>query len=107
MSSLLSTTQRTDLENRGYSRRSFARIATVLTAGAALPFYDERALAQMSKLDRIPPGGVKINANENPLGPCPEAADAIHNIVKDGGRYMFDSADTLAATMADTLGVKF
>ena len=49
---------------------------------------------------------MKINANENPLGPCPEAADAIYNVVKQGGRYMFESTDMLAETMAQSLGVK-
>jgi histidinol-phosphate aminotransferase len=34
----------------------------------------------------MPPGAVKIN--ENPLGPCPEAAEAIHKIVQSGGRYV-------------------
>ncbi len=107
MRSILSAEQQADLQRRGYSRRTFGRIATVLTAGAALPFYNEQALAQMSKLHRVPTDGVKIDANENPLGPCPEAADAIYNVIKKGGRYMFDSSDMLAETMAGTLGVKF
>jgi histidinol-phosphate aminotransferase len=59
------------------------------------------------RLQPVPGGAVKINANENPLGPCPEAAEAIHNIVKDGGRYMFELSDVLADTMAAPLGVKF
>ncbi len=107
MPSILSAEQQADLQKRGYSRRTFGRIATVLTAGAALPFYNEQALAQMSKQHRVPADGVKIDANENPLGPCPEAADAIYNVIKKGGRYMFDSTDMLAETMAGTLGVKF
>jgi histidinol-phosphate aminotransferase len=95
------------LAGRGFSRRNFGRIATVLTAGAALPFYNEHALAQLSKLGAIPRDAVKINANENPLGPCPEAADAIYNAVKQGGRYMFEQTDVLAETLAGVLGVKF
>src|SRR4051794_16871394 len=107
MSVILSTEQKADLVRRGFSRRSFGRIATVLTAGAALPFYNEHALAQLSKLGAIPRDAVKINANENPLGPCPEAADAIYNAVKQGGRYMFEQTDVLAETLAGVLGVKF
>lgn len=107
MSSILSGQQQADFLRRGYSRRSFGRIATILTAGAALPFYNEPALAQMSMLHRVPEDGVKIDANENPLGPCPEAADAVYNVIKKGGRYMFESSDMLAETMAGTLGVKF
>src|SRR5581483_8265093 len=107
MPASLTAAQETDLLRRGFSRRSFGRIATILTAGAALPFYNEQALAQMSRLQHIPNDGVKINANENPLGPCAEAAEAIHGLVKNGGRYMFDSSDELAETMAGPLGVKF
>ncbi len=107
MPQTLTAGQQADLLRRGFSRRSFGRIATLLTAGATLPFYNEPALAQMSKLHRVPEGGVKIDANENPLGPCPEGADAIYNVVKKGGRYMFDSSDMLAQTMAGVLGVPF
>ncbi len=107
MSSILNATVQADLVKRGFSRRSFGRIATVLTAGAALPFYDERALAQLSMVRNMPPDAVKINANENPLGPCPEAADAIYNSVKKGGRYMYEETYTLAETMAGIEGVKF
>ncbi len=89
------------------SRRSFGRIATILTAGATLPFYNEQALAQMSKLQPIPADGVKINANENPLGPCAEAIDAICSVGKQGGRYMFEATDMLAESMAEILEVKF
>jgi histidinol-phosphate aminotransferase len=96
-----------ELLRRGFSRRTFGRIATVLGAGAALPFYNEHALAQLSKLRDLPPDAVKINANENPLGPCPEAADAIQNAVKQGGRYMFEQTDVLAQTLAGVLDVKF
>jgi histidinol-phosphate aminotransferase len=107
MPAILSSEQKADYLKRGYSRRSFGRIATILTAGAALPFYNEEALAQMSRVHRVPQGGVKIDANENPLGPCPEAVDAIRNVAQNGGRYMFSSTDALAETMAGTLGVKF
>lgn len=96
-----------DLPRQGVSRRNFGRIASLLTAGAALPFYTEQALAQMSKAGAIPPDGVKIDANENPLGPCPEAVDAIYKMVKQGGRYQWQATDTLAETMAGTLNVKF
>jgi len=103
----VSNKEQSELLGRGLSRRSFGRIASLLSAGAALPFYNEHALAQMSKLDPVPSNGVKINANENPLGPCAEAAAAVHGVVKNGGRYMFELPDTLAETMAPALGVKF
>ena len=43
-----------------------------------MPFYNESALAQgLSALPNLPPDAVRINANENPMGPCPEAIEAI------------------------------
>jgi histidinol-phosphate aminotransferase len=85
MPAVLNADQTADLIRRGFTRRNFGRIASVITAGAALPFYNEPALAQLSRVRNIPEDAVKIDANENPLGPCPEAADAIHNVIKKGG----------------------
>ena len=107
MSPTLSAEQKIEFIRRGFTRRNFGRIATVLAAGATLPFYDEPALAQLSKIRGIPSDAVKINANENPLGPCPEAADAIYNVVKKGGRYMYELTDELAQTMASMEGLKY
>jgi histidinol-phosphate aminotransferase len=106
MPAALSADQKVELISRGFTRRNFGRIASLVTAGAALPFYNEPALAQLSRVRNIPPDAVKIDANENPLGPCPEAADAIHSIVKSGGRYMYDLTDQLGAVLAEQEGVK-
>jgi histidinol-phosphate aminotransferase len=106
MPAVLNADQKVDLMSRGFTRRNFGRIASLVTAGAALPFYNEPALAQLSRVRNIPPDAVKIDANENPLGPCPEAADAIHNIIKSGGRYMYDLTDQLSALLAEQEGVK-
>ena len=93
--------------NRAFSRRSFHRFASLLAAGAALPFYNERALAQLSMLKNMPPDAVKINANENPMGPCAEAAEAIHAVVQKGGRYLYEETFAMASTLAEQEGVKF
>ena len=53
----------------------------------------------------MPPGAVKINANENPLGPCAEASEAIHNVIRHGGRYLYESAFDMSATLAETEGL--
>src|SRR5579883_3473257 len=106
MDAVLTTEQKREMLRRGFSRRNFARMASLLTAGATLPFYNEPALAQLSKVGPIPADAVKINANENPLGPCPEAAEAIYNVVKKGGRYLYEETDTMAATLAAVEGVK-
>jgi histidinol-phosphate aminotransferase len=104
---ILTPTQQNEFLSRGFSRRHFGRLATMLTAGAALPFYNEPAMAQMSALDGpIPLDAVKINANENPMGPCAEAADAIHSLVQKGGRYMYELTWELRDTLAAVEGVK-
>jgi histidinol-phosphate/aromatic aminotransferase/cobyric acid decarboxylase-like protein len=78
----------------------------MVTAGATLPFYNEPMMAQLSRVrGAMPADAVIINANENPLGPCPEAAEAIYGIVKKGGRYMYDLTDNLAKTIAEIEGV--
>src|SRR5262249_7855786 len=87
------------------SRRAFSRMATLLAAGATLPFYNENALAQLSKTGPIPPDAVKINANENPLGPCPEAAEAIAKVIAKGGRYLYEETDTFAGLLAEQEGL--
>ncbi len=107
MSSVLNQEQKADLLRRGFSRRSFGRIASVLTAGAALPFYNEHALAQLSMVKDMPADAVKINANENPMGPSPEAADAIYNVIKKGGRYMYEDTYALAEAMGSVENLKF
>ena len=57
-------------------------------------------------VDLIPPDAVNINANENPMGPCPEAAEAIYNVVKKGGRYMYEETFGFAKTLAEVEGLK-
>lgn len=96
-----------ELANR-FSRRSFGRIATMVTAGATLPFYNEFALAQGLSALRgpIPPDAVRINANENPLGPCNEAKEAIYSVVAKGGRYLYEHTFEFAKVQADIDQVK-
>jgi histidinol-phosphate aminotransferase len=108
MNSALSPEIRADIAKRGFSRRSFGRFATLMSAGAALPFYNEAALAQGLSAMRgpIPPDAVKINANENPLGPCPEAAEAIYGVVKKGGRYLYEETFAFSKLQADLEGLK-
>jgi histidinol-phosphate aminotransferase len=106
MNDLISRDSRRDLIQRGFTRRDFGRLAALLTAGASLPFYNEAALAQgLSAMPNLPPDAVKINANENPMGPCPEAAEAIHKVVGLGGRYLYNETFGFVATMADVEGV--
>jgi histidinol-phosphate aminotransferase len=99
----LSANQHESFLTRGFSRRQLGRIAGVLSAGAALPFYNEAAYAQRAMRDRgeMPAGAVRINSNENPLGPCPEALQAICAVAKFGGRYSpHDEQGELTRTVA-------
>lgn len=105
MNSNLSRENKADLLRRGFTRRSFGRISTLLGAGGALSFYNEFALAQLSRIGPLPPGAVKINANENPLGPCPEALEAVHQAARNGGRYQYEDTFTFARTLAETEGL--
>lgn len=107
MASILTSQQKADLVARGFTRRNFGRIASMLTAGATLPFYSEHAMAQLSMVRNMPADAVKINANENPLGPCPEAAEAMHKVIQQGGRYQYERTFELAQAMAEIDGVKF
>ena len=102
----LTPAQENDFLQRGFSRRSFGRIAALVGAGASsLPFFNEPALAQLSKVE-APPDAVMINANENPLGPCPEAREAVHNMVQYGGRYRYSEADKVQRLLAEQEGLK-
>lgn len=91
---------------RGFSRRKFGRLAAIMTAGATLPFYNESALAQRTAIHGpIPDGAVRINANENPLGPCPEALEAVYKIARDGGRYLYEKTFEFQELLAEQEGL--
>jgi len=102
----LTPKQEQEFAGRGFSRRHFGRIAAIVGAGASsLPFFNEPALAQLSKVD-APPDAVLINANENPLGPCNEAKEAVHNMVQYGGRYRYSEGDKVQQILAEQEGLK-
>lgn len=104
---MLTVEQSKELLARGFSRRNFGRLATMVAAGSALPFYNEHALAQMSMIKGgVPADAVKIDANENPMGPCPEALEAIHKAAVNGGRYDYMLTSTMTETLAEQEGVK-
>lgn len=105
MDFLLSPDCQRDFLERGFSRRDFVRIATLIGAGATLPFYGEAALAQLSQVPGMPADAVKINANENPLGPCPEAIEAMTRILGQGGRYNYDLTNQFCQLLASQEGL--
>lgn len=78
----------------------------MLAAGSAFPF-NEFALAQV-ELDtrKLPAGAVKIDNNENPLGPCQEAREAIAATIPQGGRYQFYLPAEMAELVASQEGLR-
>ena len=91
---------------RRLSRREFGRIAALLTAGSALPFYNELALAQdLKSIGNIPPDSIRLYTNENPMGPCPAALEAIRQFLPQGGRYPFAQTTAFVEAMAAAEGL--
>ncbi len=92
-------------QSRYISRRAFGRSAAALTAGLTVPIVTERSLAQLSYVGEPPADAVLLNANENPLGPCAEALDAMNVVLKRGGRYAFGETMRLSRTLAEMEGL--
>ncbi len=106
MNNALTPQREREFLERGFTRRSLGRIAAVMGAGAAaLPFFNEAALAQLSKVD-APPDAVMINANENPLGPCQEAREAVARMIQYGGRYRYSEADRVQTLLSQQEGLR-
>ena len=107
MNAVLTKAQTEEFVSRGFSRRSFGRIAAMLGGGAAaMPFFNEPALAQLSKVSNLPEDAVLINANENPLGPCAEAREAVARMIPYGGRYRYSEADKVVQLLQEQEGLK-
>jgi histidinol-phosphate/aromatic aminotransferase/cobyric acid decarboxylase-like protein len=92
------------LLQRGFSRRHIARIS--MGAAAAIPFFNEFALAQQAEQQQAAVAGggrrggalgggarafdpdvVRITSNENPMGPCKEGLEALYKVAPMGWRY--------------------
>ena len=74
----------------GFSRRTFFRYAAGASALASLPILTEARLALADRPKFADPNiGIHIDANENPLGPCEVARQAMASIIPRGGRYLF------------------
>ena len=107
MNICLNRQQKDEFVKRGFSRRDLGRVAAMITAGGALLFWNEPAMAQLSAIrGAMPPDAVKINANENPLGPCEDALAAIHKVARDGGRYLYEETFAFQELLAEQEGLK-
>ena len=87
-----------------FSRRSFLRFSAAASAAAAFRGFSEPMLAAASR----PPhsaDAVVIDSNENPLGPCQAAREAMASILPRGGRYSDNLTDDLVKTFAQLEGL--
>ena len=90
----------------GFSRRSFFRYAAGASALAGLPLMTEPRLAFAARPHFADPNvGIHIDANENPMGPCDAARQAMAAFIPRGGRYLFNMEEELAEIFAKQEGL--
>jgi histidinol-phosphate aminotransferase len=90
-----------------HSRRSFLTTsAAAAIAAAGVRVLTEPLLARADAPHPFPKDAVVINANENPLGPCGVACDAVKDIASQGGRYSSWLTDDLIKTVATAEGLQ-
>ncbi|MFZ0773401.1 MAG: pyridoxal phosphate-dependent aminotransferase [Candidatus Sulfotelmatobacter sp.] len=86
-----------------FSRRSFLQLSA---AAAAFQIVTEPMLAAAAR-HRAPfsKDAVMIDSNENPLGPCQSARDAISATIPLGGRYLDNLTEDLVHTFSQQEGL--
>ena len=87
------------------SRRSFLSLSAAASAALAFRIVTEPMLARAARKS-VPMDGVRIDANENPLGPCVSAREAIAAITPQGGRYSNWLTDELVDAVAQMESLK-
>jgi histidinol-phosphate aminotransferase len=88
------------------SRRSFLQVSAAgAVAAAGLRIVTEPMLAR-AETHIFPKDAVVIDANENPLGPCAAARDAVAAMAANGGRYSLWMIDQLVQDVAAQQGIK-
>lgn len=88
-----------------YSRRSFLQLSAAALAAAGIGVVTEPILARALS-GPFPEDAVLIDANENPLGPCAAACEALTGVVPQAGRYPRRMTDDLINTFAGLEGLK-
>jgi histidinol-phosphate aminotransferase len=86
------------------SRRSFLQASTAASAALALRVVTEPMLAY-AKRPPAPAGAIMLDSNENPLGPCSAARDAVAAVIPQSGRYLDHLTDELLQQLVQTYGV--
>jgi histidinol-phosphate aminotransferase len=86
------------------SRRSFLSLSAAASAAVAFRIVTEPMLAH-ARQHTFAKDAIRIDANENPLGPSAAAREAAAVIVSQGGRYSDWLTDDLAKTLAEMEGL--
>jgi histidinol-phosphate aminotransferase len=94
-----------DLSLPSPSRRSFLSLSAAASAALALRIVTEPMLAH-ARVHNFPKDAIRLDANENPLGPTASAREAAIAIVPQGGRYSDYLTDDLVKTLAEMEGLK-
>ena len=87
------------------SRRSFLSLSAAASAAFALRIVTEPMLAH-ARIKNAPKDAIRIDSNENPLGPGASAREAAAAMVAQGGRYCDWLTDDLVKTLAEMEGLK-
>jgi histidinol-phosphate aminotransferase len=102
------------------TRRSFVQAFGIGTVAAAA-YGPSRALSARGReaLSELPPwerdraaalaangAAIRLNSNENPVGPGPSAIDAIRSALTEANRYPFGPEEHVAAAIARARGVR-
>ena len=87
------------------SRRSFLSLSAAASAALAFRIVTEPMLARAGARE-FPKDAIRIDANENPLGPSTGAREAVASILPQGGRYSFWLNGDLEEALAETEGLK-
>jgi histidinol-phosphate aminotransferase len=93
------------------SRRSFLQLGAVAPAVVTSGILGESFFAASARAASLPRGpfpkdAVIIDANENPLGPCSVAREAIAEITGNSGRYSFWLTEDLGKRFAEQQELK-
>src|SRR5260221_10029292 len=93
------------------SRRAFLQLGAGGSAALASGILGESFFAASARATSLPRGpfpkdAVIIDANENPLGPCSVAREAVGEITGDSGLYSFWLTEDLGKRFAEQQGLK-
>src|ERR1039458_9260665 len=94
-----------DLSTSLTSRRSFLSLSAAASAALEMRIITEPMLAH-ARVHNVPKDAIRIDANENPLGPGALAREAAAAILPQGGRYSDWLTDDLAKTLSEMTGLK-